>query len=651
MQSGEPYFGLTLPGSDARIPWEWRPDKALRSISALRTQYLGVDWLFSLVKKLHPITGHDLFIIQRFSALLWTLYVDVAIAFILPPKTARYVLCLFGISTAATTFLVRPFSNSLEAHQLALCFMQIVNFYRDRNWYRQGGLTGWYWGVLTSLMAVDGFFSRFTFAIFALPIGSFFVYQHLRIATEGYKGPAFRSLGIAIASLLVVVYLRIDTETKTYTGFSKTSGIELTTFWGTKWVIPPINALLYNLKTENVAQHGLHPRWLHALVNMPMIVGVANCVVLFVHARHFVLSRLSGSAQVAASNQKDAARASPGKDDKDGVITRKQEEEDERRAVEESIQTAAGGQIDAPGASNAEASSRRAPTSATPVAAPPQETEDDVEYVDIEPAAVGLSFAVIIFSLIILSISPHQEPRFLLPLAFPTTIIFAHALQHPYFTLRPKLTRTLVGLHIIQHILQLILFSFLHQAGLLPTLFSIDNSVSQLPFGDISLFDRYEHHLLYRTFSVPYHFLPRKGRGMFPRVEDYDSSNSLAYVMRMASITCNHTTLYAPAWVVPDLNAEAEWVGKVELWRIGRFGWHLDMDHLPETWAAVKEVGWREALAIQKLEVRCKTYPREEGTGGDVQVEQGQKQEQKQEVPPTQHEQQKEGHTRSHTDL
>ena len=100
---------------------------------------------------------------------------------------------------------------------------------------------------------------------------------------------------------------------------------------------------------------------------------------------------------------------------------------------------------------------------------------------------------------------------------------------------------------------------------------------------------------------------------MYPRVEDYDSSNSPAYVMRMASIACNHTTLYAPAWVVPDLNSQAIWEGRVELWSTGKFGWHVDMDHLPETWEAVKEVGWKEAFAIQKLEIRCKSYPEAEG--------------------------------------
>lgn len=38
-------------------------------------------------------------------------------------------------------------------------------------------------------------------------------------------------------------------------------------------VVTPYNNLLYNLSPENLAEHGLHPRWLHAVVNLPMVVG------------------------------------------------------------------------------------------------------------------------------------------------------------------------------------------------------------------------------------------------------------------------------------------------------------------------------------------------------------------------------------------
>ncbi|KAI8374421.1 Alg9-like mannosyltransferase family-domain-containing protein [Radiomyces spectabilis] len=46
----------------------------------------------------------------------------------------------------------------------------------------------------------------------------------------------------------------------------------------------PLNNLLYNLKTENLAQHGIHPRYVHLLVNLPMLFGP----LAFVFAAKFI---------------------------------------------------------------------------------------------------------------------------------------------------------------------------------------------------------------------------------------------------------------------------------------------------------------------------------------------------------------------------
>lgn len=40
-------------------------------------------------------------------------------------------------------------------------------------------------------------------------------------------------------------------------------------------VITPLNNLMYNIDTDNLAQHGLHPWYQHLLVNIPMLIGPA----------------------------------------------------------------------------------------------------------------------------------------------------------------------------------------------------------------------------------------------------------------------------------------------------------------------------------------------------------------------------------------
>ncbi|KAJ9474876.1 GPI mannosyltransferase 4 [Pseudozyma hubeiensis] len=544
-------------------------------------QYIAVEPLLKIYRIFNSsLSGRALFLVQRINMLLWTLVLDVSVVLVLPPQTSRYVHYLFGISTAATTFLVRPFSNSHEAHLLAFCLLHVSNFFKNPTWYKSGGVVGLQWGTLCAWMCVDGFFTRFTFAIFALPLAIVVLCCHAQIVVEGRKWSALGSLVVAMTCAVRFFAGRAGTDTTFYTKAANANCVEVAGLWGTKWVVPPINALLYNLKTENVAQHGLHPRWLHVVVNLPMMVGVANCVILVVYGWQFGRDRLRASTALPSAGNGDAVS----------------QDEQERKEVERAINEGEGSVAD--------------PSSTTTA----QRSEDqNVPYVDIEPIIVPLSLATIIFALTILSLSPHQEPRFLLPLAFPSTIIMAYALQSPTFTSRPSLTRTLCILHIVQHVLQLVLFSFLHQAALLPTLFSIDTSFSHLPLHN-PLWNRYEHHLLYRTFNVPLHFLPNKGSGMYPRVEGYDSHTHPGKLVHEASIACDHTWVYAPTWVVGGLQEEAHRQGRVQMVKVGMVSWHVDMDHLGESWALVKDVGWKEAFAIQKLAVQCIKHTQKEDT-------------------------------------
>ena len=38
-------------------------------------------------------------------------------------------------------------------------------------------------------------------------------------------------------------------------------------------MLTPLNNILYNAKVENLKEHGLHPRYLHFLVNFPLLYG------------------------------------------------------------------------------------------------------------------------------------------------------------------------------------------------------------------------------------------------------------------------------------------------------------------------------------------------------------------------------------------
>lgn len=46
-------------------------------------------------------------------------------------------------------------------------------------------------------------------------------------------------------------------------------------------VITPINNLLYNLNVDNLAQHGIHPRYTHFAINLPLLYGPLAILGLF----------------------------------------------------------------------------------------------------------------------------------------------------------------------------------------------------------------------------------------------------------------------------------------------------------------------------------------------------------------------------------
>lgn len=112
---------------------------------------------------------------------------------------------------------------------------------------------------LLAVLAVVGIFTRPTFVAFALPIG----YQILHFSFQ-VAGSPIQAIGLllppfCVATLAASVFIAADTYY----------------FRGdfSKLVITPYNFVKYNLSTANLADHGLHPNWLHVGVNLPMLLG------------------------------------------------------------------------------------------------------------------------------------------------------------------------------------------------------------------------------------------------------------------------------------------------------------------------------------------------------------------------------------------
>ena len=74
-------------------------------------------------------------------------------------------------------------------------------------------------------------------------------------------------------------------------------------------VVTPLNNFLYNSDSANLAQHGLHPRYQHFLVNLPQLLGPAFPLLFSLRRAHLspiLVSALSGVALLSLFPHQEA---------------------------------------------------------------------------------------------------------------------------------------------------------------------------------------------------------------------------------------------------------------------------------------------------------------------------------------------------------
>ena len=357
-------------GCPPTIPWEFEPRHALRSVvpPAILTRF--PIYAYSLARGISPdsLSGWEILILPRvFCALLSLLCVDRTVWLLSGlDKKSKSSVPAPSLALASAwpvwAMLSRPFSNSMETCILALLFRVIFLM-------KPGIVQSMVIGALVAF----GFFTRFTFVFFALPIG---VWHLWSIFTQKERTTCSKGFSII---------LTIISFSACCTGIVLADSV----FYGktnygvgdSHLVVTPWNAFEYNSKTDNLKDHGIHPRWTHSVVNMLLLFGPLT-----------VVSYLS---MVSYGESRSKAEGTT-----------------------------------APALSQVRT----------------------------------LYKSTIISGLFFLSIAPHQEPRFLLPLVFPVILLGSDKILESRFR---------VSLWISFNIILLVLFGGLHQSGVIPTLLSL----------------------------------------------------------------------------------------------------------------------------------------------------------------------------------
>ncbi|GAA6040508.1 hypothetical protein JCM8097_005439 [Rhodosporidiobolus ruineniae] len=502
--------------------WEWLGDSPCRSIVPVFT---STGFAFAVLKRLvgSSPSGRAFFLAQRAVMLLLSFRIDNLIW-----RTSRSSasLLLFASSPVTFTFLLRPFSNSLEAVALAALLLILSRLSITPN--------RWTLFQLGAVLAY-GVFTRITFAAFATPLvcaAVFRLSQSVRWSSE--KGSGLVSLvtlgAPAVLSFLLFCTLFATIDTLYFRGLPLRS-----------LVLTPLNLLRYNLSADNLAEHGLHPRWLHAVVNTPVLFGAGLAVVW------------------------SAAKGRRPDEGKEGTV------DGFRRKV---------------------------------------------------------YLAALVVPILLLSIQPHQEPRFLVPLVVPL-VLLAPSASFLHAPSSSKLRRAFWTLWLLHSLLFTILFGHLHQGGLFPALLKLNDELRS-PTSALGRAERVEV-VFWKTFMPPRHLLipPVAERGAsHPSVSVLDLAGappaSLVTVLsapttssQAASPATSLRLLVAPACLVDPLaltcgvssSAFADQVRLEPLFNGKTFGVHVDMDRLPELFAAD---GWsRTGVGVWRVE-RCEGEEKEE---------------------------------------
>ncbi len=377
------------------------------------------------------ITGWWIFIIPRLCMFLYSILFDYCLSRICSAlrRSSVPVLLVSSTSWCVLVLLQRTFSNGGELLWLTILMAFVIcdrpsaavpaaavskpeqiqspelSLSADRRPF-------WF-----GLVLACGVFTRASFPVFAFPIGLYLWYDQWQLYGRSRSGgewqrPAYVILvrtpilivvSFLFASALIVIGDSLYFQTLVLP-FGGTAGIPLSVSGVMKQlVITPWNFLVYNSNPDNLAAHGLHPRYTHSTLNSLIMFSVLYGV---------WIAKLITSFYTAFA-----------------VCCRRR---------------------------------RRRGTALDPA------TRSDES-----PSSVHVMCmcdGVLVVGLLALSIAPHQEPRFLLPLLTPLVLRHATTIYDHWFGWR---------LWIVVNAVLLVLFGACHQSGIVPALIDCSHALNQ----------------------------------------------------------------------------------------------------------------------------------------------------------------------------
>ncbi|XP_012058639.1 PREDICTED: GPI mannosyltransferase 4 [Atta cephalotes] len=297
---------------DVYMPWEFNATFPIRSIFIPQ---IVVGLPYAILNRLSPYTFYffGLSLKRPYFFVLFPRLFMCALSFLsdyflykicfLYGQNYRVRLVTYASSYVMLTYATRTLSNSIELVLTAslLYFVSRCMAYSEKVVLQSDYLSMKYNEAATAVERVKyyklkallpshslndcfvvatltmiGIFNRPTFVAFAFVPIFFWLQRGLNSMSIGFKDFHLRMIVFVLCGLpAALFFILIDSF---YFGYLTMAEIGQLEVGIDNFVVTPVNFLKYNTNTKNLESHGLHPRFLHFLVNIPLLFNILGII-------------------------------------------------------------------------------------------------------------------------------------------------------------------------------------------------------------------------------------------------------------------------------------------------------------------------------------------------------------------------------------
>ncbi|KAJ5584035.1 uncharacterized protein N7459_003835 [Penicillium hispanicum] len=261
---GPEVFAGRIFSYPSKLPWEFTTEHPIRSVFPLWPTYEVpmslLKWFYTEIGSGHPPPQLVYYALRAGMFLLSFVLEDWAIYELVPsPRHRRATVVLVASSYVTWTYQTHTFSNSLETLLVAWGLVLIRRIVENKL------RSSFFSYAVLSFIAVVGVFNRITFPAFLL-------FPGLQLLPYFQRKPAALAAFIGFGLLFASIAIFIDTS------FYRPSASFLDIIRSP--IITPLNNIVYNTDSSNLAIHGLHPHHQHFVANLFQLLGPAYIVMI-----------------------------------------------------------------------------------------------------------------------------------------------------------------------------------------------------------------------------------------------------------------------------------------------------------------------------------------------------------------------------------